>query len=374
MASRGRGRRRRPRGTGQAPPVFDQQAFVEAVGISTAVIAQASIACSQGGPSNLQRFRAHHPSTFIRGGDLMVADHWFMQIKKVLEAMEITSDATRIRLAAFQLEGEAQVWWKWARTSRDLEAITWAEFQELFMGKYFPDTARHAKAQEFLELKQGTMTVMEYMARFTELARFADDYVATGMANVRRFENGMKLSIRGRIVGLRLQDMDSMVGTTLTIEREIEDTRSTRDASVGSKREDQPSSSSGKRQKTSASQELQDQGQDWASSQPGQRICYFCRQPRHVRRDCPQRQGSQDFRTAQSQLVVEQESMQFIPPHPSTGQRNQFQFRGAIKHLRQHRWARRVRVWVEVRYRTHRAGLLVRQGRRYVISVDRLGI
>ena len=34
----------------------------------------------------------------------MVADHWFMQIEKVLEAMEITSDATRIRLAAFQLE------------------------------------------------------------------------------------------------------------------------------------------------------------------------------------------------------------------------------------------------------------------------------
>ena len=60
-----------------------------------------------------------------------------------------------------------------------------------------------------------------------------------------RFENGMKFSIRGRIVGLRLRDMDSMVGTTLTIEREreIEDARSTRDMGVGSKREDQPSSS-----------------------------------------------------------------------------------------------------------------------------------
>ena len=42
----------------------------------------------------------------------MVADHWFTQIKKVLEAREITSDVTWIRLAAFQLEGEAQLWWK----------------------------------------------------------------------------------------------------------------------------------------------------------------------------------------------------------------------------------------------------------------------
>ena len=176
----------------------------------------------------------------------------------MLEAMEITSDTTRIRLAAFQLEGEAQVWWNWAKTSRDLEAMTWAEFQKLFMGKYFPDSARHAKAQEFLQLKQGTMTVMDYVARFTELARFADDYVATDIAKVRRFENGLKLSIRGRIVGLRLQDMDSMVGTALTIEREIEDARSTRDAGASSKRkESQSSSSSGKKQRASSSRGFQ---------------------------------------------------------------------------------------------------------------------
>ena len=137
------------------------------------------------------------------------------------------------------------------------------------MGKYFPETARHEKAQEFLELKQGVMTVMDYVARFKELARFADDYVATDVAKVRRFKNELKLSIRGRIIGLRLRDMDSMVGMTLTIERDIEDAWSTRDVSVGSKKEDQPSSSSGKRQKTSASHEFQDQGQDWASSQPG---------------------------------------------------------------------------------------------------------
>ena len=113
MASRGRGRRGHPRGAGQAPStfdqpsVFDQQAFAKAVGIAAAAIAQASITSSQGGPSNLQRFRAHHSSTFTGGGDPMVADHWFMQIENILEAMEITSDATRIRLATFQLEGEA---------------------------------------------------------------------------------------------------------------------------------------------------------------------------------------------------------------------------------------------------------------------------
>ena len=85
------------------------------------------------------------------------------------------------------------------------------------------------------------MTVMEYVAKFAKLARYVDDYVATDLTKVRRFENGMKLSIRGKIMGLRLQDMDSMVGTTLAIEREIEDSRSMRDTSAGGKRKgDQP--------------------------------------------------------------------------------------------------------------------------------------
>ena len=90
------------------------------------------------------------------------------------------------------------------------------------------------------------MTVMEYMARFTELTRFGDDYVATDMAKVRRFENGLKLSIRDKILGLRLQDKDSLVRTALAIEREMDDAQGIRDASAGGKRkEDQPSSSLG---------------------------------------------------------------------------------------------------------------------------------
>ena len=101
MASRGRGHRGRPQDTGQTPPVFDKQAIAEAIGITAAAIAQAGIAGRQGDPSNLQRFRTYHPPTFTGGRDPMVVDHWFMQNEKVLEAMEITSDATRIRLAAF---------------------------------------------------------------------------------------------------------------------------------------------------------------------------------------------------------------------------------------------------------------------------------
>ena len=182
----------------------------------------------------------------------MVVDHWFQQVERILESMEITFDATRIRLATFQLEGESKIWWDWVKVSRDLETMTWGEFRDLFMDKYFPTSARHAKAREFLELKQGSMTVLEYVDKFTKLARFEDEYVATDMAKVRKFEDGLKLSIQGKIVGFLLQNIDSMVRMTIAIKREINDARSIRDTvASGKRKEDQPSSRSRKKQKTS---------------------------------------------------------------------------------------------------------------------------
>ena len=68
MASQGRVRRGRPRGANQAPPVFDQQAFAEAVWIAAAAIAQACTIVSQGMSIDLQRLEAHHPPIAIKGG------------------------------------------------------------------------------------------------------------------------------------------------------------------------------------------------------------------------------------------------------------------------------------------------------------------
>ena len=67
------------------------------------------------------------------------------------------------------------------------------------------------------------MTVLEYVAKFAKLAHFADDYVATDMAKVRKLKDGLKISIQGKILGLMLQDMDLMVMIAMVIEREVDD-------------------------------------------------------------------------------------------------------------------------------------------------------
>ena len=104
------------------------------------------------------------------------------------------------------------------------------------MSKFLPASARYVKAQEFLELRQGSMLVLEYVFKFTKLACFGDDNAATNMAKVRKFEDGLKLSIRGKIVGFLQHDMNSMVRTAMAIERQIDDARSSRDVGASGKR------------------------------------------------------------------------------------------------------------------------------------------
>ena len=67
------------------------------------------------------------------------------------------------------------------------------------------------------------------------------------------------------------------------------------------------------------------------ANQAGQMVCYHCQQPGHMRRDYPQRQGSQGFGTSQSQSVADQERIQYFPPQHSIGQRSQSRFQGATR-------------------------------------------
>ena len=74
MASRGQGRRGRPRGAGQVPSTidqpsaFDQQALTEAVEIAVTAIAQACAIVRQGGSSDLQRLEVHQRPLGREGG------------------------------------------------------------------------------------------------------------------------------------------------------------------------------------------------------------------------------------------------------------------------------------------------------------------
>jgi len=69
------------------------------------------------------------------------------------------------------------------------------------MNRYFPEDVRGKKEIEFLELKQGDMSVTEYAAKFVELAKFYSHYTAetAKFSKCIKFKNGLHTEIKRAI-------------------------------------------------------------------------------------------------------------------------------------------------------------------------------
>jgi hypothetical protein len=71
-------------------------------------------------------------------------------------------------------------WWEtYCNTHADVDSITWNEFNARFRNHYVPcDTMKLMKI-EFTNLRQGSMTVNEYLNSFIQLSRYAIEDIDT---------------------------------------------------------------------------------------------------------------------------------------------------------------------------------------------------
>jgi len=85
---------------------------------------------------------------------------------------------------------------------QDGTEVTWDVFRREFLDRYFPEDVRGKKEIEFLELKQGDMSVTEYAAKFVELAKFYPHYTPDTAEFLKciKFENGLRADIK-RVIG-----------------------------------------------------------------------------------------------------------------------------------------------------------------------------
>ncbi|KAI5338241.1 hypothetical protein L3X38_017512 [Prunus dulcis] len=140
------------------------------------------------------------------------------EIKRVLECPA----EDRVRLATFILKGNAYHWWKAVKRGyENPAAIHWEEFQRVFSEQFYPPSYRHAKKSEFLYLKQGSMSVMEYEHKFNELSRFAPELVATEEDRCRRFEKGLWWEIRAVVTANTYPNMRALAQAAERVSRKL---------------------------------------------------------------------------------------------------------------------------------------------------------
>ena len=166
------------------------------------------------GQGILDRFLKRNPSTFTGGHDHEKARLWIQELEKLFEALQMP-DNQKVVCAVYMLREEAENWWENTRPRLVIggAAITWAIFRENFLGKYFPESVRNQKIQEFLNLKQGNMTISEYAVKFEELTRYFPYYdtLPDERQKCVKFESGLKPDMAIVFAPMEIRDYATLV-------------------------------------------------------------------------------------------------------------------------------------------------------------------
>ncbi|XP_010518599.2 PREDICTED: uncharacterized protein LOC104793873 [Camelina sativa] len=170
------------------------------------------------------------------------------------------------------LKDEALVWWeKVVDQAHGRYVLTWEDFKTEFSRKYFPREAMDRMEEEFLELRQGTMTVREYDREFDRLSRFAGRFMNEDEL-IRRFLRGLRIELKNRCEMYDYRGKIELVEKAANLEVGLEKEMSQNKAAQARLAK---GSSSNKR--------------TWDTTTVRTPLmCFGCNQPGHMKKDCPQ--------------------------------------------------------------------------------------
>jgi hypothetical protein len=173
--------------------------------------------------SHLVEFLRTRPTAFSQAKDPMDAEDWLKGVEKKLVIAQCT-DREKVLFAAHQLYGTAANWWEtYCNAHVNVDTITWNEFKACFHTHYVHRGTMKLKKKELADLKQGSMTVNEYLNSFIQLSRYAPDDINTDEKKQDVFLNGLNDDIQFQVLNTDYADFQHMVDKAIVIENKIKE-------------------------------------------------------------------------------------------------------------------------------------------------------
>jgi hypothetical protein len=141
-------------------------------------------------------------------------------IEKKLQVVQC-NNRKKVLFASHQLEGPAADWWDaYVEAHEEPESINWQEFKNSFRSHHVPLRVMKLKKKEFEDLKQGSMSVSEYVTRFTQLFRYASDNVDTNEKKQYWFLSGLNDGLAYALEARDFVYFQDMVDKALVLENQ----------------------------------------------------------------------------------------------------------------------------------------------------------
>ena len=150
-------------------------------------------------------------------GDPEAAWLWLDRVNKVYGVMSCT-DEHRVLFSSFLMEDRAKDWWD-SVERRYPDGISWDQFQQEFTDRFFPQSHKDSKIEEFFKFEQKNMSVSEYEKKFSELVRLVPYIQADEVLKCKRFLSGLQHRIRVHLSVVPQNRFGDLVEAALRVEQ-----------------------------------------------------------------------------------------------------------------------------------------------------------
>ena len=127
--------------------------------------------------------------------DSEIAGRWIRKVEKTMIKISIP-EGLRVNCANQLLFDSAMTWWETVQLRHATKTLTWSEFKIEFKNQFYSRYHRKVKEQEFLPLRHGDMSVLEYERRFHDLSLFTPHYVPTEEHTIEKLKDGLQQDLR----------------------------------------------------------------------------------------------------------------------------------------------------------------------------------
>ncbi|XP_073024253.1 uncharacterized protein [Primulina eburnea] len=136
-----------------------------------------------------EQFRRLNTKEFGGTTDPFVVEGWIRSLELLFDYLQMRN-GDRARCAIYMLRDDASLWWEGAAHAVDVATLTWARFREMFFRKYFPADVRGRLTREFMSLRQGDLSMVEFIRKFDRGCHFVPMIEEDVVQKLRHFLEG----------------------------------------------------------------------------------------------------------------------------------------------------------------------------------------
>ena len=152
-------------------------------------------------------------------GDPEATYLWLDMVSEIYAVMGCLVEQ-KVLFSGFLMAARAKDWWE-AIKRRHPTGVTWDQFRQAFTDRFYPRSYQDVKIEEFFNLEQQSLTVIEYEQRFSELVNFVPMIQENEEHKCKRFMAGLNVRIKVHLAWASQNNFGELVEAALKVERTV---------------------------------------------------------------------------------------------------------------------------------------------------------